>query len=137
LHPKAAIWLAAARNVVANPVGNRRSIRIDVFSPAVVGDIFDISGDRYDKVVSNSDQGYRIGFFAGTFSTIAIGIPVGILMGKNHLIDELWLPWVNMFLSTLLNALVPVLIVLFTIAFTIAEFLAHLERKVGYYSARC
>ena len=58
-------------------------------------------------------------------------------MGKNRLIDELWLPWVNMFLSTLLNALVPVLLVLFTIAFTIAEFLAHLERKVGHDTACC
>ena len=80
------------------------------------------------------DTGYA--FFAGTFSVIAIGIPVGILMGKNRLIDELLLPWVNMFISAPLDALVPVLIVLFTIAFTIAEFPAHLERKVEYCAAR-
>jgi len=58
-----------------------------------------------------ADTGHA--FFVGTFSAIAIGIPVGILMGKSRLIDELLLPWVNMFLSAPLTALVPVLMVLF------------------------
>jgi len=58
-----------------------------------------------------TETGYA--FFAGTFSAIAIGVPVGILMGKSRLIDELLLPWVNMFLSAPLTALVPVLMVLF------------------------
>jgi NitT/TauT family transport system permease protein len=44
---------------------------------------------------------------------VVIGIVVGILMGKNRLIDELLLPWVNVFLSAPLTALVPVLMVLF------------------------
>ena len=52
-------------------------------------------------------------FFAGVFFAIVIGIPVGILMGKNRLLDELLLPWVNVFLSAPLTALVPVLMVLF------------------------
>lgn len=52
-------------------------------------------------------------FFVGTFSAIVVGVPVGILMGKSRLIDELLLPWVNMFLSAPLTALVPVLMVLF------------------------
>ena len=52
-------------------------------------------------------------FCAGVFFAIAIGIPVGILMGKNRLLDELLLPWVNVFLSAPLTALVPVLMVLF------------------------
>ena len=34
-------------------------------------------------------------------------------MGKNRLLDELLLPWVNVFLSAPLTALVPVLMVLF------------------------
>ena len=34
-------------------------------------------------------------------------------MGKNRFIDELLLPWVNMFMSAPLTALVPVLMVLF------------------------
>lgn len=58
-----------------------------------------------------SDTGYA--FFAGTFFAISIGIPVGIMMGKNRFLDELLLPWVNMFLSAPLTALVPVLMVLF------------------------
>ncbi|MGB5066648.1 MAG: ABC transporter permease, partial [Albidovulum sp.] len=52
-------------------------------------------------------------FFAGVFFAIIIGIPTGILMGKNRLLDELLLPWVNIFLSAPLTALVPVLMVLF------------------------
>lgn len=52
-------------------------------------------------------------FIAGVFFAIVIGIPTGILMGKNRLLDELLLPWVNVFLSAPLTALVPVLMVLF------------------------
>ena len=52
-------------------------------------------------------------FLAGVFFAIVIGIPTGILMGKNRLLDELLLPWVNIFLSAPLTALVPVLMVLF------------------------
>ncbi|MXN64002.1 ABC transporter permease subunit [Stappia sp. GBMRC 2046] len=52
-------------------------------------------------------------FFMGVLFSVAIGIPTGILMGKNRLIDELLLPWVNIFLSAPLTALVPVLMVLF------------------------
>ncbi len=52
-------------------------------------------------------------FLAGVFFAITIGIPVGILMGKSRLLDELLLPWVNVFLSAPLTALVPVLMVLF------------------------
>ncbi|MBT8458981.1 MAG: ABC transporter permease subunit [Boseongicola sp.] len=52
-------------------------------------------------------------FLAGVFFAIVIGIPVGILMGKSRLLDELLLPWVNVFLSAPLTALVPVLMVLF------------------------
>jgi len=58
-----------------------------------------------------AETGYA--FFAGTFAAISIGIPLGILMGKNRLADELLLPWVNLFLSAPLTALVPVLMVLF------------------------
>ncbi|MSU90299.1 ABC transporter permease subunit [Rhodobacteraceae bacterium 2CG4] len=52
-------------------------------------------------------------FVAGVAAAILIGIPVGILMGKSRLLDELLLPWVNVFLSAPLTALVPVLMVLF------------------------
>jgi len=52
-------------------------------------------------------------FSLGVFFAVVIGIIVGILMGKNRLLDELLLPWVNVFLSAPLTALVPVLMVLF------------------------
>jgi NitT/TauT family transport system permease protein len=52
-------------------------------------------------------------FAMGVLAAVVIGVPVGILMGKNRLIDELLLPWVNVFLSAPLTALVPVLMVLF------------------------
>ena len=52
-------------------------------------------------------------FTAGVSFAILVGIPVGILMGKNRFIDELLLPWVNIFLSAPLTALVPVLMLLF------------------------
>ncbi|MGI9367482.1 MAG: ABC transporter permease [Ruegeria sp.] len=52
-------------------------------------------------------------FLVGVGAAITIGIPVGILMGKSRLLDELLLPWVNVFLSAPLTALVPVLMVLF------------------------
>jgi len=52
-------------------------------------------------------------FFLGTTYAIVFGIPIGIIMGKNKLIDELLLPLVNVFLSAPLTALVPVLMILF------------------------
>lgn len=52
-------------------------------------------------------------FSVGVIFAILIGVPVGILMGKNRLLDEALLPWVNIFLSAPLTALVPVLMVLF------------------------
>ncbi|MDB2455003.1 ABC transporter permease subunit [Planktomarina temperata] len=52
-------------------------------------------------------------FSLGVFFAVTIGVIIGILMGKNRLLDELLLPWVNVFLSAPLTALVPVLMVLF------------------------
>jgi NitT/TauT family transport system permease protein len=52
------------------------------------------------------ETGYA--FSAGVFSAVSIGIPVGILMGRSRPLDELLLPWVNVFLSAPLTALVPV-----------------------------
>ena len=57
-------------------------------------------------------------FSLGVFFAVVIGIIVGISMGKNRLLDELLLPWVNVFLSAPLTALVPVLMVLFGFGMT-------------------
>ena len=76
----------------------------------VIATFFAIAGTAaFQKALSETAQA----FLAGVFSAVVIGIPVGILMGKSRLIDELLLPWVNIFLSAPLTALVPVLMVLF------------------------
>lgn len=51
-------------------------------------------------------------FLIGTGIAIAIGVPVGVLMGRVKTADALILPWVNVFLSAPLSALVPVIMVL-------------------------
>ena len=65
------------------------------------------------KAFQNAIYETAYAFCAGVLAAVLIGIPTGILMGKNRLIDELLLPWVNIFLSAPLTALVPVLMVLF------------------------
>jgi len=72
--------------------------------------LFEIIGSAaFQKALSET----AYAFAAGVFFAVTIGIPTGILMGKNRLLDELLLPWVNIFLSAPLTALVPVLMVLF------------------------
>ena len=77
---------------------------------AVVTTLFEVIGSAaFQKALYET----AYAFSAGVFFAVVIGIPTGILMGKNRLIDELLLPWVNIFLSAPLTALVPVLMVLF------------------------
>lgn len=76
----------------------------------VVATLFNVIGtDAFQKALAET----AYAFCVGVLSAICIGIPTGILMGKNRLADELLLPWVNVFLSAPLTALVPVLMVLF------------------------
>lgn len=76
----------------------------------VMATLFEIIGTAaFQKALAETAQA----FFAGIFFAVVIGITVGILMGKNRLLDELLLPWVNVFLSAPLTALVPVLMVPF------------------------
>lgn len=51
-------------------------------------------------------------FFIGSMISLCLGIPIGVLMGRSKLADDLLLPWVNVFLSAPLSALVPVIMVL-------------------------
>lgn len=50
-------------------------------------------------------------FSIGSLIAILIGVPLGVLMGRSRVADELLLPWVNVFLSAPLSALVPVIMV--------------------------
>ncbi len=52
-------------------------------------------------------------FAIGTALSIVVGVPVGILMGRVKLADELLGLWVSIFSSAPLSALVPVLMILF------------------------
>jgi len=51
-------------------------------------------------------------FFIGTAIAICVGIPLGVLMGRSKLADDLLLPLVNVFLSAPLSAMVPIIMVL-------------------------
>jgi NitT/TauT family transport system permease protein len=52
-------------------------------------------------------------FVVGMALSIAVGIPLGFLMGRVKLADDLLGMWVNVFSSAPLSALVPVLMILF------------------------
>ena len=52
-------------------------------------------------------------FAIGMVLSIAVGIPLGILMGRVKLADDLLGMWVNIFSSAPLSAIVPVLMILF------------------------
>ena len=52
-------------------------------------------------------------FFTGMVLAIAVGIPLGILMGRSKIADDLLGMWVNIFSSAPLSAIVPVLMILF------------------------
>ena len=76
----------------------------------VVATLYEVIGTpAFQKALAET----AYAFAAGVGFAVLIGIPVGILMGKSRLLDELLLPWVNIFISAPLTALVPVLMVLF------------------------
>ncbi|WP_207460094.1 ABC transporter permease subunit [Azospirillum sp. SYSU D00513] len=52
-------------------------------------------------------------FALGMTLAIAVGVPLGILMGRVRAADRLLGMWVNMFVSAPLSALVPILMILF------------------------
>lgn len=52
-------------------------------------------------------------FVIGMGFAIAVGVPLGVLMGRSKIADNIFGLWVNMFVSAPLSALVPVLMILF------------------------
>jgi NitT/TauT family transport system permease protein len=52
-------------------------------------------------------------FVYGMTLAIAVGVPLGVLMGRIKVIDNIFGLWVNIFVSAPLSALVPVLMILF------------------------
>jgi len=78
-------------------------------------------------------------FLLGNAIAILVGVPVGVLMGRSRIADELLLPWVNLFVSAPLSALVPVLMLLFgigqttivTTVFLFAVWIIVLDARAG------
>lgn len=52
-------------------------------------------------------------FAVGMAWAIGIGVPLGVMMGRVRIIDNIFGLWVNVFVSAPLSALVPVLMILF------------------------
>ncbi|PTM91496.1 ABC transporter permease [Mycoplana dimorpha] len=52
-------------------------------------------------------------FVYGMALSIVVGVPLGVLMGRVKVIDNICGLWVNMFVSAPLSALVPILMILF------------------------
>ena len=70
-----------------------------------------------DLVQTNSWQAASLvtirSFVLGMAMAIAVGVPLGIAMGRFKVVDNIFGLWVNMFVSSPLSALVPVLMILF------------------------
>ncbi|MBV0891427.1 ABC transporter permease subunit [Paracoccus sp. Z118] len=52
-------------------------------------------------------------FIIGMALAIGVGVPLGVMMGRVKIIDNIFGLWVNIFVSAPLSALVPVLMILF------------------------
>ena len=77
----------------------------------------DVIAAAFDLVQTQSWQDATVttlrAFAIGMALSIAVGIPLGILMGRMKVADDLIGMWVNIFSSAPLSALVPVLMILF------------------------
>ncbi len=77
----------------------------------------DVLAAAYDLVQTPTWQAATIttlrAFLIGMTLSIVIGIPLGFLMGRVKIADDLLGMWVNVFSSAPLSALVPVLMILF------------------------
>ena len=82
---------------------------VPAFSTVIMTLIELVQTKVFQKALSETAYAFSVGIGA----SVLIGIPTGILMGKSRLLDEILLPWVNIFISAPLTALVPVLMVLF------------------------
>jgi len=71
----------------------------------------------FDLVQTNSWQNATLvtvrSFVIGMALAIGVGVPLGVMMGRVKIIDNIFGLWVNIFVSAPLSALVPVLMILF------------------------
>jgi NitT/TauT family transport system permease protein len=79
--------------------------------------ITSIIGAGYELVQTASWQSASLitlrSFIYGMALAIVVGVPLGVLMGRVRVVDNIFGLWVNMFVSAPLSALVPILMILF------------------------
>jgi ABC-type nitrate/sulfonate/bicarbonate transport system permease component len=94
-----------------------QSVGADLFAPpsAVAGELLALlkSGEIYVELAASLRQ-MLIGFGLAC----AVGLPVGVLMGRSSLFDALLHPWVSMFVVTSIAALVPLFVLIFGTGFS-------------------
>ena len=84
---------------------------LDILPPlsaVVVAGIEMVPTDKFKNAMAVTIDAY----FKGLFLAVAVGIPLGFLMGVSKVIDRLLGTWVNIFVSAPLTAVVPVFMVL-------------------------
>ncbi|TIT25450.1 MAG: ABC transporter permease, partial [Mesorhizobium sp.] len=77
----------------------------------------DVLAAAFNLVQTSSWQSATVttlrAFATGMALSIVIGVPLGVLMGRVKIADDLLGMWVNIFSSAPLSAIVPVLMILF------------------------
>lgn len=73
---------------------------------------------RLGEIVPTESFGHALGITARAFAigagvSIALGVPIGVMMGRWRMADAVLMPWVNIFVSAPLSALVPAIMAVF------------------------
>jgi ABC-type nitrate/sulfonate/bicarbonate transport system permease component len=81
---------------------------------ATAGAMVDVFTEGYYLTILESLEAMFVGFLL----TLAIGIPIGVLMGVSRIADDLISPWTMALFSSPKEALLPLLIILFGVGFS-------------------
>jgi NitT/TauT family transport system permease protein len=81
--------------------------------PATINGFFELFTEGYASSLLNSVQQLVLGFVIA----LAIAIPLGALMGRSKVANDIFAPWVNTLFVTPKQTLLPILIIAFGIGF--------------------
>jgi len=81
--------------------------------PATITGFFELFTEGYASSLLNSVQQLVLGFVIA----LAIAIPLGALMGRSKIANDIFAPWVNTLFVTPKQTLLPILIIAFGIGF--------------------
>jgi NitT/TauT family transport system permease protein len=81
--------------------------------PATINGFFELFTEGYASSLLNSVQQLVLGFVIA----LAIAIPLGALMGRSKIANDIFAPWVNTLFVTPKQTLLPILIIAFGIGF--------------------